>query len=596
MQDPHRDALAAAVSALNQGDLEAADKILSGVLAKTDHPVALFIQGQGRAAAGRWAEAEALLRRALALAPGQPQVSVHLANVLRALSRPGEAVPLARAALQAAPGDAAAGLELAKALEESGAGAEAEAVYRRVLAAPGGYPDVALFNLTDLLAGSGRAAEAEALLRQAAKNRGDDASLAARLGIILKRQRRYEEALPVLESAKAATAREPRDWALERANVLRHLGRGEDAIAIYRAILAAYPRDLEVHRILAEFSGDLSSYDQALAASPDAPELAVAKGRLLMRLDRAGDAEEEFRRALAIAPSHASALSGLAGALETRDPQGAETAHRKAIAQAPDNSDLLEAFAAFLLRHGQAGEAEELAARAHGLSPHSQTALALLGLAWRAAGDPREAWLNDYENHVQVFDLAPPSGYADMESFNRALADYLEKLHGGAKEYFTQTLRGGTQLHDEMFYNGHALVDLLQPRIDAAMSAYIENLKGGADHPLIRRRGRGFRYSGSWSSCLKTEGFHTNHMHHQGWISSCYYVAVPDVVKDQAARQGWITFGEPSGDFGPGFPVRRAIEPKPGRLVLFPSFLWHGTVPFTAPSPRITIAFDAVPV
>jgi len=41
--------------------------------------------------------------------------------------------------------------------------------------------------------------------------------------------------------------------------------------------------------------------------------------------------------------------------------------------------------------------------------------------------------------------------------------------------------------------------------------------------------------------------------------------------------------------------IRRAVQPVPGRLVLFPSYMWHGTVPLRAPSPRTTIAFDVVP-
>jgi hypothetical protein len=31
-------------------------------------------------------------------------------------------------------------------------------------------------------------------------------------------------------------------------------------------------------------------------------------------------------------------------------------------------------------------------------------------------------------------------------------------------------------------------------------------------------------------------------------------------------------------------------------LVLFPSYLWHGTVPYEDRAPRLTVAFDAVPV
>jgi hypothetical protein len=41
--------------------------------------------------------------------------------------------------------------------------------------------------------------------------------------------------------------------------------------------------------------------------------------------------------------------------------------------------------------------------------------------------------------------------------------------------------------------------------------------------------------------------------------------------------------------------LRRAVQPVPGRLVLFPSYMWHGTIPFHAATARTTIAFDAIP-
>jgi hypothetical protein len=69
----------------------------------------------------------------------------------------------------------------------------------------------------------------------------------------------------------------------------------------------------------------------------------------------------------------------------------------------------------------------------------------LLGLAERALGDEREGRLNDYESFVQVFDLEPPAGYADMASFNRDLNAFLDRFHGDKREHFNQTLRSGTQ-------------------------------------------------------------------------------------------------------------------------------------------------------
>ena len=56
-------------------------------------------------------------------------------------------------------------------------------------------------------------------------------------------------------------------------------------------------------------------------------------------------------------------------------------------------------------------------------------------------------------------------------------------------------------------------------------------------------------------------------------------------------EQGWLKLGEPQAELGLGLAPFRTVEPKAGRLVLFPSTMWHGTIPFAA-GERMTVAFD----
>ena len=85
-----------------------------------------------------------------------------------------------------------------------------------------------------------------------------------------------------------------------------------------------------------------------------------------------------------------------------------------------------------------------------------------------------------------------------------------------------------------------------------------------------------------------------NHVHPQGWISSALYVSLPPRLAGEAEDAGWFTLGQPQEQLGTGLEPWRKIEPKPGRLVLFPSWMWHGTVPFTQ-GERLTVAFDVRP-
>jgi hypothetical protein len=81
-------------------------------------------------------------------------------------------------------------------------------------------------------------------------------------------------------------------------------------------------------------------------------------------------------------------------------------------------------------------------------------------------------------------------------------------------------------------------------------------------------------------------------VHPQGWISSALYVALPPT--SGADHAGWFTLGEPDERLGLQLGPWRKIEPKLAQLVLFPSWMWHGTVPF-AEGERLTVAFDVAP-
>ena len=72
-------------------------------------------------------------------------------------------------------------------------------------------------------------------------------------------------------------------------------------------------------------------------------------------------------------------------------------------------------------------------------------------------------------------------------------------------------------------------------------------------------------------------------------------MAVPPETDNRETCNGWLKFGEPSLNLPLKNPIRRAVQPLPGRLVLFPSYMWHGTVPLKASVPRTTIAFDVAP-
>jgi uncharacterized protein (TIGR02466 family) len=94
---------------------------------------------------------------------------------------------------------------------------------------------------------------------------------------------------------------------------------------------------------------------------------------------------------------------------------------------------------------------------------------------------------------------------------------------------------------------------------------------------------------------LRNAGYHASHVHPRGWISSAFYVDLPDGMAQASTQDGCLAFGEPSIATEPPLHAQRVVRPEPGKLVLFPSYFWHGTVPFHSEKTRLTVAFDVVP-
>jgi uncharacterized protein (TIGR02466 family) len=218
------------------------------------------------------------------------------------------------------------------------------------------------------------------------------------------------------------------------------------------------------------------------------------------------------------------------------------------------------------------------------------------GLSWRLLSDARADWLNDVENLVVPFRLQVPPGFADITAFNQALKAELDKLHGARTHPIDQSLVGGTQTRGALFAEKSPAIKAFRASLELSIADYIKGLGDDPTHPLLSRKSKDFRFAGSWSVRLRSQGHHINHVHPQGWISSAYYVALPEVVKsDPNSREGWIKFGESNLALGGREKIARMIRPEEGLLVLFPSYMWHGTVPFAGDEPRVTIAFDVVP-
>jgi tetratricopeptide (TPR) repeat protein len=596
-------ALARASQLAQAGDMAGAERALAplSLLGLQGDPEVLNLLGAIRLTQGRFAEAEALLTQGRAAAPREPMLACNLGRALTGLGRHQEACDAFQAAVKLRPDFLDARFELGQLLHRTRNLEDAEKVFRHLLRiAP--HHLHAKMALGVVLAEAGRPRDAELLLQSGLEETGDPrlkAQFHAHISMALRRQRKDEEALGACDQAQKLDPA-VRDVAMHRAEALQNLRRHDEALAVLQGHLARFPADPQAHHLYNDLLHRLNRKDEFLKSYDRAPQirpLLLGKAFFLSHDKRDTEAHAVYAQMLARDPNDPIAGIGAANCLTImKRHHEAGLAYDALLARHGGSVELYRRAAEPALLRGDPGKAAWLCEQALALSPREGSCLALLSIASRMLEDGRDEALNGYDSLVRIFDLEPPEGFSDMAEFNAELNHALDRLHHGTGEYLGQSLRGGSQTPDTLFGAGHPLIEKLQARIDQAVKRYIAGLAEDADHPFLSRRAREFRYSGSWSSRLRDSGFHVNHLHPLGWISSCYYVAVPDAAKDETARQGWIKFGEPSLDVALKNPVRRAIQPLPGRLVLFPSYMWHGTIPFRDRSERTTIAFDVVPL
>ena len=226
--------------------------------------------------------------------------------------------------------------------------------------------------------------------------------------------------------------------------------------------------------------------------------------------------------------------------------------------------------------------------------PHAQHWLAHEFVAMRMLG--RSSELLNMDKYVRTYDLTPPDGFDTIEAFNASFVETLQQLHCFSARPLNQSLRGqGTQTTRSLTSYDHPIIRAYIEALDKPIQQYLAEIGQDQAHPTSARNQGDYRFAGMWSVHLRGQGFHERHVHPEGWISSAYYVAVPPGTDQSPDQAGWIGFGAPPYHVPSEGSELKWIAPKAGRVVLFPSFMWHGTKPIKDDAERITAPFDLIP-
>lgn len=414
--------------------------------------------------------------------------------------------------------------------------------------------------------------------------------------ICLKDCQRLEEAQNELDKIEKHHSK---SYGFLRGQILTNLGDYEAALRAYDSVAPDAQEDAQAIKnsaqILAMTGHWKSAKTQLLKKVKDAtPNTQAAIADCFLKTLDISSAQKVIKTALKSSPDNPTLLKTKSEiALHNGEIEEAYNIAKAALTLVPGQLDLMAQFARTSLAAKHYNDVLIAAQSALKIVPNNQFWIAMLASALRGQ-DQNYQYYYDYEALVRPYDLSPPQGYETIEVFNTALAKALGELHIFEAAPLDQSLRLGTQTEFDLRFADSPVIQAFFKIIDSPIRDYMATVNTRPPHPIARRNSGNYRISGAWSVLLKKGGFHVNHIHSEGWLSSSYYVKVPPQVATSKTKEGWIQFGQPPVEIS-NMPAEYSVEPKAGRLVLFPSYMWHGTVPITGKDQRLTLPFDVIP-
>lgn len=346
----------------------------------------------------------------------------------------------AAAALRLRPDDAGTAVTAARYLQQSSGGPAAAAALLEDFLARNPKGTEARYAYARLLAGQGRPDDARRQMEQALKEEPDSPAILYSLAQIAYQTRQLQVARGYLQRYLALPESVPRDrtpaWlflsqleedegrperALEwlalitsgeqylpaqmrRAALLGRLGRVEEGRTLLHntSVTTSLERTRLVAaeaQLLREANRPADAFqvlDQALARTPDNPELLYDHAMAAERIDRLAVAEASLRRLIELRPDNAHAYNALGYTFADRNIrlEEAQALIEKALELSPDDAHIVDSLGWVLYRRGRLEEALVQLRRAWSLKPEAEIAVHLGEVLWKTGrfDEARQLW------------------------------------------------------------------------------------------------------------------------------------------------------------------------------------------------------------
>lgn len=416
------------------------------------------------------------------------------------------------------------------------------------------------FNLGIALANLGQYESATQHYRQAIALNPNFFEAYGNLGTVLQKQGLLEEAIQHYQTA-LRIHEDPRGH-FNLGTALRDQGKLDDAISHFRKAIAMFPNYADAHNYLGECLRDQGNME---------------------------DAVKRYQDTLALNPNHAGANYNMGEFLYLagRYDEAADFLERSKL------DDWQERALYCLYKAKRFDEFKtrlDEIVRTH--KKHDAPFLQTLSTHYsRNFGTPDE-----YNFCKNGFDFVYQNSIKELaEPNSQFLKDLLNDINNTAIEVRAQgMIINGKQSAGNLFKRPEASFRKLGELVRQEFIKYREKF-AGADCELIKSFPKQLEFTSSWYVRLRSGGFVDRHIHEVGWISGAVYLVLPTIKQDPL--EGCFEYGL-HGDNYPtnhdDFPVGIA-SPAVGDIVLFPSSLFHRTIPFNSNEERICIAFDLKP-
>ena len=374
---------------------------------------------------------------------------------------------------------------------------------------------------------------------------------------------------------------------------LRDLGKLEEAVTSYHKALSLKPDYADAHNNLGNALKDLgkpeeavASYHKALNLKPDLAEAHNNLGNALRDLGKPEEAISSYQKALNLKPDYVNAHNNLGLALR-------ELGRLEDALQIFESIDTPECYAHVLECLFALGEYDKFYEKQTASARNNEINTRVAAINAFASHQ-----LNRSDPHpfcptplkfVRVCE--PLDGVDDADGFLCDLMDDLQSREA-IWEPPGKTTRHGFQTMSNLFKKPYGrLVEL-----DRIIKDTIENYRfefSSENCDFIKLFPKTLTLSG-WFIRLIKGGHQTEHIHSGAWLSGIFYLQMPKCTDQE---EGSIELGLWGYDYpilNKSYPKNR-FYPKNGSIILFPSSLFHRTIPFHSDEERMSIAFDLRP-